>query len=97
MITIYGSELCPDCVEAKKLFDEKGVSYKFKNITDDLKNLKEFLAIRDKNSLFLETKEKGGIGIPCIVKEDGTLTLDSREIDGEFQPGQACSLDRNGC
>ena len=38
--------------------------------------LKEFLRLRDENPLFQDIKENGGIGIPCIVREDGTLTLD---------------------
>lgn len=38
--------------------------------------MKVFLSIRDKDLQFDEIKERGSIGIPCIVEEDGTVTLD---------------------
>lgn len=97
MLTVYGSELCPDCVAAKKQLEEKGISFAFKNITEELSNLKEFLQIRDVNPVFEDVKKNVKIGIPCFVKEDGCLTLDPEEILADYQPGKACSLDGKGC
>ena len=37
---------------------------------------KEFLSIREGNPLFDEVREAGGIGIPCILRPDGSITLD---------------------
>ena len=80
MIRIYGSMLCPDCVECRKVLDEAGVAYEYLDFAQDLKNLKEFLKIRDGNFLFDEMRAEGKIGIPCIVREDGSITLDWNEI-----------------
>lgn len=76
MLKVYGSLLCPDCVECRKAFDAAGVSYQFLDFSEDLQNLKDFLKIRDESDLFCEIKECGKIGIPCIVREDGSITLE---------------------
>ena len=72
---IYGSMLCPDCVECCKDLDAAGVPYVFCDFADDLKNLKEFLKIRDAEPAFDALKQEGKIGIPCIVHSDGTISL----------------------
>ena len=79
MIKIYGSMLCKDCVQCREDLDKAGISYEYLDFADNLQHLKEFLAIREENPLFDEVREKGGIGIPCIVKEDGSITLDWEE------------------
>ena len=79
MIKIYGSMLCPDCVACRKDLDEAGVVYEYLDFSADLKNLKEFLKIRDGNPLFDELRAEGKIGIPCIVREDDTITLNWEE------------------
>ena len=76
MLKIYGSMLCPDCVECRADLDKAGVEYEYLDFSDSLKNLKEFLKIRDGSGLFDEVRERGSIGIPCIVEEDGTILLD---------------------
>lgn len=73
---IYGSMLCPDCVQCREDLDAAGVPYDYRDFSDNLKNLKEFLKIRDENSLFDEVKREGKIGIPCILLDDGTITFD---------------------
>ena len=79
MLTIYGSMLCPDCVACRADLDRAGVCYAYKDFADDLKHLKEFLKLREA-ALFEPVKEQGSIGIPCIVREDGTVTLDWQEF-----------------
>ena len=76
MLKIYGSLLCPDCVQCKNDLTAAGVEFEYLDFSDDLRNLKVFLSIRDKDPQFDEIKERGSIGIPCIVEEDGTVTLD---------------------
>ncbi|MBQ3504879.1 MAG: glutaredoxin [Oscillospiraceae bacterium] len=76
MLKIYGSMLCPDCVQCREELDRAGVEYEYLDFGDSLKNLKEFLAIRDNSSLFDSVREAGSIGIPCIMEEDGTIALD---------------------
>lgn len=76
----YGSHICPNCEEAQALLDEKNLPYEYINITETTANLKEFLRIRDTSSVFLEVKENGRIGIPCFVKDDGTVTLCTENV-----------------
>ncbi|MBE6959294.1 MAG: glutaredoxin [Ruminococcaceae bacterium] len=76
MLKIYGSMLCPDCVQCRADLDKACVVYEYLDFADNLKNLKEFLAIRDYEPVFEEVKEQGSIGIPCIVDEQGKVLLD---------------------
>ena len=80
MVKIYGSMLCKDCVQCREDLDRAGVCYEYLDFSQDLRNLKEFLAIREGNPLFDEVRAAGGIGIPCIVMEDGTVALDWKEF-----------------
>lgn len=75
MLKIYGSLLCPDCVQCKNDLTAAGVDFEYLDFADDLRNLKTFLSIRDCDPQFAEVKERGSIGIPCIVEEDGTVCL----------------------
>lgn len=72
---IYGTMQCPDCVECCKDLDASGIHYTFLEFSDNLKNLKEFLKIRDTEPLFDQCKLEGKIGIPCIVCDDGSIKL----------------------
>ena len=72
---IYGSMLCPDCVECCKNLDAAGVAYTFCDFADDLAHLKAFLKIRETDPQFEALKREGKIGIPCILHEDGTVAL----------------------
>lgn len=76
MLKVYGTMLCKDCVACGARFDEDKVEYEFLPIDKDLDHLKAFLKLRDNNALFNEIKEAGGIGIPCVVTEEGEISLD---------------------
>ena len=80
MLKIYGMMLCPDCVECCGDLDRAGVEYEFLDFADSVKHLKEFLVLRDGSGLFDPAREAGSIGIPCIVREDGSLTLDWKAL-----------------
>ena len=67
-------ESCPDCSEAKKLF-AGNPDYELIDIGRQARNLKEFLALRDNHPAFAKVRERGTIGIPCFVKEDGSVTI----------------------
>lgn len=76
MLKIYGSMNCRTCIQCRKELDMAGVPYIYLDLADSVKNLREFLAIRDNTPhLFDEIKAEGRIGIPCIIREDGTVTL----------------------
>lgn len=76
MIKFYGTDLCPDCVEAKEYFKNIGLEYEFIDITSNILNLKEFLILREEREEFKPYKEKGFIAIPALLMEDGSLVLD---------------------
>lgn len=79
MLKIYGSMLCPDCVNCCRELEEANVEFQFCDFADSLLHLKAFLKLRDENGIFNEVRAAGKIGIPCILREDGTLTLDWKE------------------
>lgn len=104
MIKVYGSPLCPDCVEAKANLDADQIPYEFIDITASIPKLREFLNLRDHDPAFLPVKENGSVGIPAIVKDNGQVTVDWKSVIREagFEPfenqstGNACSLDHKG-
>ncbi|MBQ6508737.1 MAG: hypothetical protein IJI07_04615 [Flexilinea sp.] len=105
MLKIFGSKVCPDCVACKNSLDANGVDYDFVDITDSMKNLKEFLKLRDNDPLFNDARENGYVGIPALIKEDGSITLDwegyfkenGLKAEAEIRTGAACRLDGTGC
>ena len=80
MIKIYGSMLCPDCVKCREDLDRAGIAYEYLDFAESLLYLKEFLKIRETSPLFEDVKKNGSIGIPCLMKEDGSITLDWAEL-----------------
>lgn len=79
--TIYGTMICADCVELKQWLGEhpeKG-GWTWVDITESTQNLKDFLAVRDKNHVFDEVRAAGNIGIPCFVMENGEVLLDAEK------------------
>ena len=81
MVTMYGTPLCKDCVEAVELFSKRGFSnYRYVVITESTENLKAFLRLRDTRVELCAARAAGSIGVPCFVREDGTLTLDAGKV-----------------
>ena len=76
MLKIYGSSLCPDCVKCKEELEKAGVDFLYLDIGENLLYLKQFLKIRDGNDCFDSIRQLDQIGIPCILREDGTVTLE---------------------
>ena len=75
MSKMYGSMLCPDCVEAKEYLKKINYKYDFVNITESMTNLKEFLHIRDTRKEFNEVKSLGYVGIPAILTDNNKIIL----------------------
>lgn len=99
MIKIYSMETCPDCTYVEEQIQGNS-NYEIIDIGHHVRNLKEFMKIRDNNPIFDEVKNIGSIGIPCFVLEDGTVTLSPEEAGLKSRPitdGAACSLDGTGC
>lgn len=80
MLKIYGSQLCPDCVKCKEELEAAGVPFLYLNISENLLYLKKFLKHRDGNELFEQIRQRGQIGIPCIEREDGSITFEWDEF-----------------
>jgi len=70
-ISLYSSKYCSDCAAMKEFLLENMVNYDNMDITEDLLSLKMFLKLRDNNPAFEEIKKNGGIGIPCLVINEG--------------------------
>ena len=80
MIKLYGSDKCEKCQDLKGILDSNKINYEYIDITDSIKNLKEFIYLRDANpQIFNEAKKYKGIGIPAIITEDNKIILDWRK------------------
>lgn len=87
MMKLYGAPICSTCREAKQLLDEKGIAYEYVDITENIANLRAFLAMRDTNPVYGPIKAEGRVGIPTFVWEDGSVTLDTDWLSA----GGACT------
>ena len=79
-VTVVGSHLCPDTLYALNKLMEAGAEITFKNLSASLPDLKVYLNLRDNEAMYEKVKQSGGIGIPCFILEDGTKTLDLKEV-----------------
>lgn len=98
MIKIYGMKTCPDCVAVEE--QVKGDSrYEIIDIGDHVRNLKEFLRLRDTSDAFADARQKGYAGIPCFVLEDGIITLNplNAGITLADTAAPSCNIDGTGC
>lgn len=79
-LTVIGSNLCPDTIEALDELTAKNIIFEFLNISESLDSLKEFLYEREHNPIYEEVKKHQGIGIPFFILEDGTKTFSIETI-----------------
>ncbi len=88
---------CPHCEYVEKQI-VGNPQFEIIDISQHVRNLKQFLTLRDSHPAFVEAKKVGDVGIPCYVLEDGTVTLSSEDVGLEPMPdGSACRLDGTGC
>jgi len=80
MLKIYGHMQCPDCQKCREDLDRAGIPYEYLDFSEGLAYLKAFLVLREQEPVFNAAREKGSIGIPCIVTEDGTVSLTWEEF-----------------
>ena len=103
---VYGTPICVDCRNYKAVQKKRGFEAEYVDITENTANLREFLALRDKEPVFDGVKAHNGIGIPLFVNDDGAMTFDMNEAlswigqapvkDDEIEEKvMACSI--NGC
>ena len=92
MTKIYVMESCPDCTEVMQRYKDNP-EYELIDIGQQARSLKEFLALRDNHPAFEKVRERGNIGIPCFVKEDGAVIRPMKH----YEAGATCNLDGTGC
>ena len=73
-VTVIGSHLCPDTLYALNRLSEAKAEIDFKNMSASLSDLKVYMALRQDSPVYADIRANGGIGIPCFVLEDGTVT-----------------------
>lgn len=89
MTKVYVMESCPDCVEVKQRYSNDP-GYKLIDIGRQARDLKEFIVLRDTHPAFAKVRERGTIGIPCFVMEDGRVIISLKRYDAalaETAPG----------
>ena len=112
MTKVYVTATCPDCSEVKKRLSGNP-DFEIIDICEHVRNLKEFIRLRDSSPAFDSVRAGGSIGIPCFVEDDGQISFDAAkflaEDDGqisfdgakflaeEIPTGASCSLDGKGC
>lgn len=76
---MYVMKSCPYCAHVMKQV-EGNPKFKVIDIGEDVRYMKEFLALRDNDPAFDEEKATGDVCIPCYVREDGSVTLMSKDV-----------------
>ena len=76
---MYVMKSCPYCAHVMKHV-EGNPEFKVIDIGEDVRYMKEFLALRDNDPAFDEEKATGDVCIPCYVREDGSVTLMSKDV-----------------
>ena len=99
MITIYVMQTCPDCAGIREQA-EGNPNFEVIDIGLHVRNLRQFIRLRDTHPAFDEAKASGNLGIPCFVLEDGTVTFEAKAAGLTMKPqaeGISCSIDGKGC
>lgn len=62
----------------KEFLSKNSIDYTYVEITEGMENLSRFLKYRDIRPEFVPIKEKGRVGLPCIMVNDGEKFLFGR-------------------
>lgn len=97
LVKVFVMETCPDCTQVKAQLRDNP-QFQLIDIGEHVRNLKEFIRLRDHSAAFDAAKAKGALGIPCFLLPDGTVRFSMDDVVIEETPdGAACSLDGSGC
>jgi len=69
-IKLYGTEWCSDCKRSKKFLGEQRIHYDFINIEEDMEG-----------QAFVQKVQNGGLTIPTLVFEDGSILIEPSNAD----------------
>ncbi|WP_455595085.1 hypothetical protein [Cloacibacillus porcorum] len=73
MLTVYGSMQCPKTVKILGGCRKEGIEIEYRDISDSLKHLWEFVVIRDGEEALAAAKKNRRLGIPCVIFENGAM------------------------
>lgn len=94
MIKVYGMKVCPYCEYIKPQLDERFI---YCDVAESTANLLAFVELREKDPAFAECKAIGDLGLPCFVKEDGSVSLKPEDFGlVEYSGSSSCSLANRG-
>ena len=110
MIIAYVMQSCPDCTLVKNEAPNY-TNLKIIDIGEHVRNLKQFLLLRDTHQAFANIRQSGKVGIPCFVLEDESIFFSYDEVkellvtsstatESNFiisTEGESCSIDGTGC
>ena len=78
---LYFAETCPDTAPFKEKLAELEIGYEEVEILSSLKNLKQFLYVRDTYKAFEGIQGCMQIGIPCLVINEKDCILNIYDLD----------------
>ncbi len=76
---LYGSQHWPGCGPVKEFLDKNNFEYTYVDITESMKNLKEFLKIRDNHDAYRGIRGRAMVGIPMLKVGDEVILGPSEE------------------
>lgn len=79
-ITVIGSHLCPDTLYALNQLTAAGIEASFQDILSCHAGLQTYLNIRETSELYADIRGTQRLGVPCFVREDGSMTLSLDEV-----------------
>ena len=88
MIKIYGMPTCPYCDYVHEQVKDRKDEFEYINIGANIKDLSDYVRLRDSNPIFDHLKAIGDLGVPAFVFEDGTVSVDPKDAGlKEYKPG----------
>ncbi len=79
MIKLYGNIHWGGCEPVKELLLQSGIQFEYVEMTESIKNLKEYLKLRDFRDEFTSIKDNNKLGVPVLLYKDQLYFQD--EID----------------
>lgn len=66
-VILFMSPLCPDCPPIVEKLENENINYRKVDITNSMRELKEFLKLRDSHPYFDQIKKENMVGIPSLL------------------------------
>jgi len=79
-ITVIGSHLCPDTLYALNRLSGADIEVSFQDILSCHEALQNYLQLRETEPLYADIRGTRRLGVPCFVREDGSITRDLNDI-----------------